>query len=39
MDLASLPMARSFLRFYCGAIYRVMGHTCQDKIDIPLAQQ
>src|ERR687896_879722 len=34
--LASLPMARSFLRFQCGAMYPTMGQTCQTKVDTPL---
>ena len=36
MSWASLPIARSSLRCQCGAMYRLMGQTCQNKVDTPL---
>jgi hypothetical protein len=39
MSLASLPMARSFLGFQSGAMYRRRGQTCQNKMDAPLVRR
>jgi hypothetical protein len=37
--LAALPMARSCLRCQGGALYRIMGHTGQNKVDTPLGDR